>query len=268
MLDLVTYYAANLGVILAMMLLLWPISIRAGDPSFIDAVWPTGFIVLACSSALLSGQAEAASPVFAMVVIWGARLAIHLFLRWRREGMDRRYKVIMGRAKGNVHVFVLTYVFMMQGVLLWLVALPIQNAVGEGYHALGVLAWVGFALYALGLFFEVVGDWQLMKFKADPANEGQIMDRGLWRYTRHPNYFGDACLFWGIWLVAVDNGTGWWTAIGPAFLTFTLVKWSGAALLEKNLHKSRPGYADYVARTPGFIPWFPKPMPEAQNASE
>ncbi len=258
MMESLIFYASNLAVILAVMVLLWPISIRSGDPSFIDAVWPTGFIIIACSAAFFSGEAEVANPVFAMVTVWGARLAIHLFLRWRREGKDKRYEAIMARAKGNVHIFVLVYVFLMQGVLLWLVSLPIQNAVADGYHPLGTLALAGIGLYGLGLLFEVVGDWQLMQFKANPENAGKVMDRGLWRYTRHPNYFGDACVFWGIWLVAVDNGTGWWTAIGPAFLTFTLVKWSGAALLERNLKAHKPGYEDYITRTSGFIPWFPK----------
>ena len=251
------FYLSNLSVMVAVMVALWPISILRDDPSYIDSVWPLGFIILGVSSALLSGT-SLLQPVFVMTALWGSRLALHLFTRWLHEGADKRYKAIKARAKMNVHLFVLIYVFLMQGVLLWLVALPIQHSVAEAAPSLGLLAWFGIALFGLGFVFETVGDWQLRQFKNNPDNAGKIMDRGLWRYTRHPNYFGDACVFWGIWLVAVDNGTGYWTAIGPAFLTFTLVKWSGAALLEKNLKASRPGYVDYIERTPGFIPWFPK----------
>lgn len=256
----------NLGVMLAAMALLWPFSIRSNDPSYIDSVWPLGFILMAASAAVVSGTGAAAWPVIAMTTLWGLRLGVHLFIRWRREGPDKRYAAIRARAKINVHLFVLIYVFILQGVLLWLVSLPIQHAVAEGRAVLGAVAWAGIGVFSVGFLFETIGDWQLARFKADPANKGKIMDRGLWRYTRHPNYFGDACVFWGIWLVSVDNGTGWWTAIGPAFLTWTLMKWSGAALLERNLHESRPGYADYVSRTPGFIPWFPKKA-ELEQAS-
>ena len=253
-------YLLNLGFILLVMTGLWTLSIPRRDPSFIDSVWPLGFVLLAVSSALLAGwPLFGSSLVLPLVTLWGLRLATHLFLRWRKEGLDRRYADLMAKAPGGrVHLFNLVAVFLLQGSLLWLVALPVQHAVMEGARPLTGLAWAAIGLFALGFLFETIGDWQLARFKADPANKGQVMDRGLWRYTRHPNYFGDACVFWGLWLIAVSDGTGWWTAIGPAFLTWTLVKWSGAALLEKNLHESRPGYADYVRRTSGFIPWFPK----------
>jgi steroid 5-alpha reductase family enzyme len=256
--DTVQLILTNLGVMIAVMAALWPISIIRNDPSYIDSIWPIGFIIMAVSSVYVSGVGWSATPVLVMTTIWGLRLGLHLFTRWLKEGPDKRYVAIKARAKFNVHLFVLLYVFILQAILLWLVSLPIQHAVAEGAQPLGMIAFAGSALFAIGLGFETIGDWQLGRFKADPANKGQVMDEGLWRYTRHPNYFGDACVFWGIWLVSVDNGTGWWTAIGPAFLTFTLMKWSGAALLERGLHESRPGYAEYVARTPGFVPWFPK----------
>jgi len=112
----------------------------------------------------------------------------------------------------------------------------------------------------VGVFFEWLGDWQLARFRADPANEDKVMDRGLWRYTRHPNYFGDACAWWGIWLVAAEAGgeVAAVSVIGPAFLTFTLTRWSGKPLLEKGLARRRPGYAEYVARTSGFVPLPPR----------
>jgi steroid 5-alpha reductase family enzyme len=124
----------------------------------------------------------------------------------------------------------------------------------------GALGWAGVVAALAGIAFESIGDAQLRAFRADPANKGRVLDTGLWRYTRHPNYFGDALTWWGLWLVAADLGpeTALASVIGPLFLTFTLTRWSGKALLEKGLHKSRPAYADYVARTSGFIPWPPK----------
>ena len=254
-----TLILTNLAIMLGVMVALWPISVWRKDPSYIDSVWPLGFIVMGVSTALLTNQSlTATSLVLGLTAIWGLRLGGHLFTRWLHEGPDKRYKVLKAKAKFNPDLFVLIYVFLMQGVLLWLVSLPIQHAIAEGPKPLGPMGLAGLALFVTGFAFETIADWQLTRFKADPANAGQVMDRGLWRYTRHPNYFGDACVFWGIWVISVADGTGWWTLIGPAFLTFTLVKWSGAALLEKGMRKTRPGYADYIARTSGFVPWFPK----------
>lgn len=251
-------YWLNLALMLGVMVLLWPFSIARKDPSYVDSVWPLGFLFLALTSLAFVGVSAGVSIILPMVAMWSLRLGAHLFRRWRHEGADKRYQALMARARGNVHVFVLVTVFLMQGVLLWLVALPVQHGVMEAGQPINAMSLTGLALFLTGFLFETIGDYQLSRFKADPVNAGQVMDQGLWRYTRHPNYFGDACVFWGIWLVAVSDGTGWWTVVGPLFLTFTLVKWSGAALLEKNLHESRPGYADYVARTPGFVPWWPK----------
>jgi steroid 5-alpha reductase family enzyme len=117
---------------------------------------------------------------------------------------------------------------------------------------------IGIALAVLGIFFETVGDHQMANFKSDPANKGKAMDRGLWRYTRHPNYFGDCCVWWGLYLIAAETSLGIWSVFGPALLTWTLMKWSGAALLERRLQRSRPGYAEYVERTSSFFPWPPK----------
>ena len=153
-------------------------------------------------------------------------------------------------------------VFGPQALLLFMTSLPAQIGIlaAASPAPIGLLGWAGFALWLTGMVFESVGDAQLKAFRADPASKGKVLDTGLWRYTRHPNYFGDCCAWWGIWLVAAEGGA--WVAlaslIGPLFLTFTLTRWSGKPLLEKGLAKSRPGYADYVARTSGFIPWPPK----------
>jgi steroid 5-alpha reductase family enzyme len=182
--------------------------------------------------------------------------------RWRDHGPDRRYVALLGkaqerrgwsfaRASGQL-------VFATQAPLLMIVSLPAQLGQVDAAPPLGTLAMIGAALSLFGTAFEASGDLQLVRFKRDPANAGQVMDRGLWRYTRHPNYFGDACAWWGIWLVAAETTSGRWAIVGPLLLTWTLMKWSGAPTIEGKMARTKPGYADYVARTPGFVPWFPK----------
>jgi steroid 5-alpha reductase family enzyme len=143
-------------------------------------------------------------------------------------------------------------VFGLQAILAWLIAMPLMAAVA-GATPVGPLDYAGIALWALGMIFEAVGDWQLARFKADPANRGKVMDRGLWRYTRHPNYFGESCLWWGYYLLAVAAG-GWWTLFSPVLMTFLLLRVSGVALLEKDIGERRPAYRDYMRRTNAFIP--------------
>jgi steroid 5-alpha reductase family enzyme len=255
---------ANAALIAVVMLALWLVAVRIGDVSFIDAVWGAGMGLLAVASWWqLADPGPRAHLIAAMTLIWAVRLAIHLFLRWRQTGEDPRYARILSahKARGAYARGALTLAFGPQAVLLFITCLPAQMGVlASGGAAFGALAWAGLGLWLLGMAFETVGDWQLARFRADPASKGRLLDTGLWRYTRHPNYFGDACVWWGIWLAAAD--AGWWVALaslpGPLFLTFTLTRWSGKPLLERGLAKSRPGYADYVARTSGFIPWPPK----------
>jgi steroid 5-alpha reductase family enzyme len=250
----------NLLLVMTLMTGLWLISIALKDVSFIDSFWAYGMVIVAATSyGLADGVPQRQQLLLVLTAIWGLRLGTYLFLRWRREGADRRYVALLSKAPGNPHVFSLTKVFLLQGVLLWLVTLPVQlGQLAQAPAVLGPLAYAGAALALVGIAFESIGDWQLARFKADPANAGQVMDRGLWRYTRHPNYFGDACVWWGLYLIAAETALGRWTIISPLFLTFILIKWSGAALLERRLKRSRPGYEDYVARTSGFIPWPPK----------
>ncbi len=257
--------AVNFLVDLFCMLLLWRVAVRIGDVSFIDAVWGGGMAVLAAVSWLqLPEPGPRAGLIGAMALIWGVRLAAHLFSRWRESGEDPRYAKMLGKARerGAFARAALTVVFGPQALLLFLVSLPAQLGVLSASSPAPIksLAWAGFTLWLLGVTFETVGDAQLKAFRHDPASRGKVLNSGLWRYTRHPNYFGDACAWWGIWLAAAEAGP--WIALaslpGPLFLTFTLTKWSGKPLLERGLAKTRPGYADYVARTSGFIPWPPK----------
>ena len=255
----------NAAVVVGMMLALWLFAVRIRDVSFIDAVWGAGMAAVAAVSWIqMADPGARAGLIAAMAVIWGLRLGVHLLTRWRGHGEDPRYARMLGKAKerGQYARAALTVVFAPQALLLFVTCLPAQLGVLASPEPapLGALAWAGFALWLAGMVFETAGDAQLKAFRADPANKGRVLDTGLWRYTRHPNYFGDCCVWWGIWLAAAEAGP--WIAlaslIGPLFLTFTLTRWSGKPLLEKGLARSRPGYADYVARTSGFVPWPPK----------
>ena len=255
----------NAGVALAAMLVLWGIAARIGDVSFIDAVWGGAMALLAAVSWLQLDEPGARATLIAgMTLLWGARLGWHLLTRWRASGEDPRYARILGkaRASGRYASAALTRVFGPQAVLLFVTCLPAQLGVlaSPDPAPIGCLAMAGAALWLLGVVFETVGDAQLARFRADPASKGKVLDTGLWRYTRHPNYFGDTCVWWGVWLASAECGWGVALAgiVGPLFVTFTLTRWSGKPLLEKGLAKSRPGYADYVKRTSGFIPLPPK----------
>ena len=245
----------------------WIVSVALKNASIVDIVWGAGFVVVAWVMQLtIDGDSTRQWIVTSLVTIWGVRLAVHLITRWRREGEDPRYKKIMGHAmetKGwSWAKTALLMVFLTQAPLLFITSLPAQLGIWAsegGRWVMGPIAWAGVVIAMIGIIFETVGDAQLKAFRSNPANKGKVLDTGLWRYTRHPNYFGDACTWWGIWLVAAETGpAGWVSIIGPIFLTFTLTKWSGKPLLERSLKKNRPDYAAYIERTSGFFPWPPK----------
>ncbi|WP_417469071.1 DUF1295 domain-containing protein [Maricaulis sp.] len=262
MTEVITLLGSNLVMLVGVMLALWAISIPLKDVSFIDSFWAFGFILVAGLSFVLTPDGAGARKLLllGLTAIWGLRLGGYLFWRWRKEGPDKRYVALLKQAKpGTEHWHSFKFVFMMQAVLLWIVSLPVQlGQISATPAALGPVAFLGAALALTGIFFESVGDWQMARFKGDPANAGKVMDQGLWRYTRHPNYFGDACVWWGLYLIAAETQAGWAAIIGPVVLTGLLVKWSGAALLERRMKRSRPEYEDYIARTSSFIPMPPK----------
>jgi len=249
----------NFAAVLAMMLVLWGFSIALGDVSFIDSFWAFGFVLVACVTQRLfpfGGMHQYVLNI--LVIVWGMRLGLYLLWRWRREGADGRYVAMRNKAKGNPHVMTLKNVFLLQAVLLWLVSTSIQLGAYGAVGPLGPLALTGTVLCVLGIVFETLGDWQLMRFKSNAANKGQVLDTGLWRYTRHPNYFGDLCFWWGAYLIACEAPYGWMSLPGPLMMSFLLIRWSGAALLERRVQRSRPAYADYMRKTSAFLPWFPK----------
>ncbi|WP_372789086.1 DUF1295 domain-containing protein [Paraconexibacter sp.] len=253
-----TVLLACAGALAVLMVGAWLVSLRIKDVSIVDPIWGYAYVVVAVVALLAGDGDEGRRTLIAVLVgLWGLRLGGYLTLRKLREsGEDYRY-VEMREKHGDAFPLVsLGMVFGLQGVLVLVVSLPVTGAaVQDG--GLGLLTWIGVALWAIGLFFEAVGDAQLARFKADPANEGQVMDRGLWRYTRHPNYFGDFCVWWGIYLVALQAGA-WWAVIGPLVMTQLLMRTSGKDRLEKTIGKRRPGYEEYVRRTSGFFPAPPK----------
>lgn len=248
-----------LGAILALMSGVWAWSVRVRNASIIDGWWGLGFVFLAAIAVWQSPiTTTRAVVVLALVSLWGARLSWHIVVRNHGAGEDPRYAAMRA---GHGEAFwwrSLFTVFWLQAVLLWIIAWPLEVAItAQEPRELGAADMVGVALFALGFAFESVGDWQLARFKADPANKGRVLDRGLWRYTRHPNYFGDATLWWGLGCFGLATGA-WWVLVSPALMTVLLVKVSGVALLEKGLSHSKPGYRDYVARTNAFLPWWPR----------
>ncbi len=250
---------SNFILLMACMLVLWLISIPVRDVSFVDTFWAAGFIIVAGATyAMTGGGTERRKLLLLITAIWGARLATYLFLRWRREGPDGRYVSLLKKAPGNVHMQSLKKVFLIQGPLLWTVSLPVQlGQIQVEPSSLGILTWFGTALAVVGIFFEAIGDHQMSAFKSDPDNQGKVMDQGLWRYTRHPNYFGDCCVWWGLFLLAAETSLGRWSLIGPVLITWILVRWSGVPLLERRLQRTRPGYVEYLQQTSSFIPWPP-----------
>ena len=247
------------GAIAVCMVALWLLSLALRAASIVAIFWGLGYVIVAGVSFLWTDGGSARRPLLlAMVSLWGLRLGVFLFRRNRGHGEDPRY-VAMRRAWGARFPWVsLVTVFALQGTLMWIVSLPVQLGMAAPGGGLGILDALGVALFAVGLAFEGIGDAQLARFRSDPANAGKVMDRGLWRYTRHPNYFGDACAWWGVGLVAFSTPYGAWGIIGPALMTFFLLRVSGVALLERSIHKRRPEYVDYVKRTSAFFPRPPR----------
>jgi steroid 5-alpha reductase family enzyme len=231
---------------------------RIGRVSVVDVAWGVGLIAVALVCALVAGTWQSWLLVV-LVAVWGGRLSWHIFRRARGHGEDPRYREMMGGTLAEVGFGVaVRKVFLIQGVAIWFVGLPLQAAAVAG-PAWSPLVWVGAAIWLVGVVFESVGDAQLAAYKADP-DRGPVMDRGLWAWTRHPNYFGDACVWWGIWL-AGGLASGWLPGLlslpAPVAMTYFLVFATGARLLERTMMQ-RPGYAEYAARTPMFLPRPPR----------
>jgi steroid 5-alpha reductase family enzyme len=251
--------AITAGAVLVLILGTWVLGRTLGRFNVIDVAWGLGFVVVAwVAYAVSAGHGDDTRRLLmaVLVTLWGGRLAGYIAWRSRGKGEDPRYAdMLEGHADPARRAL---GIFLTQAVAIWFVSLPVQVAMFERDEP-GLLLYVGTAVWAIGFFFESVGDWQLSRFRADPASQGQVMNHGLWRYTRHPNYFGDACTWWGIFLIAAERWPGVLTVVAPVIMTLLLTKGSGARILEKHM-SGRDGWDEYAKRTSGF---FPRPPTKA-----
>lgn len=252
-----TVYFLGLAALLGAASVTWLLSLVKRDVSIVDSLWSPMFLLAGIVYATsLPEPGPRTGLALALVAIWALRLCIHVSYRNWGEPEDRRYQEIRRNNQPHFAFKSLYLVFGLQALLAWIISLPLLAAMA-GSAPLKPLDFAAVALWGVGLVFEAGADYQLTRFKADPANRGRVMDRGLWRYSRHPNYFGDCCIWWGFYLLAVAAG-GWWSLPAPLLMTFLLLRVSGVSLLEKDITERRPGYRDYVARTNAFIPWPPR----------
>lgn len=250
-------YLWGLAAVLLAGVITWLISLVKQDVSIVDALWPLMFIITVWVYAAATPQPGPRAALLLMLVnLWALRLAGYITWRNWGEPEDRRYQEIRRRNEPNFAFKSLYLVFGLQAFLAWIISLPLLGGIAT-QSPVGLLDGAGVLLWLTGLVFEAGGDWQLARFKADPANRGQVMDRGLWRYTRHPNYFGDFCVWWGFYLIALAGGA-WWSILSPLLMSFFLLKVSGVALLEKDIGERRPAYRVYIARTNAFFPGPPR----------
>jgi steroid 5-alpha reductase family enzyme len=251
-------FLANLLAIAMAVTALWGVSLLRRDASIIDIFWGLGFVLVAWNSLNISGVSSPRTLLLVLLIsVWGLRLSS--YLAWRNLGKpeDYRYAAMREHHGKRFPLVSLLTVFVLQGALMWIISLPFQVGIVR-IQEWNVLATVGVVLYAVGVFFEAVGDYQLARFKANPGNKGRVMDKGLWRYTRHPNYFGDFLVWWGFYLLAAEPRSWWWTIIGPLLMSWLLIRVSGVRLLETSLRSRVTGYAAYVGSTSAFFPLPPK----------
>ncbi len=247
-------------IIFALITALWLLSLYLKDSSIVDIFWGTGFVI--ANWIYFSQTPEGAEArkwlISLLVTIWGLRLSIYILLRNWGKGEDYRYANWRKQA-GNAWWWRSYFkVFLLQGVIMWIVSAPLLAAqINSTPKPLFILDFLGTIVWGIGFFFEAVGDWQLARFKTNPQNKDKLLTSGVWRYTRHPNYFGDAAQWWGFYLVAAAAG-GFWTIFSPLLMTWLIVKVSGVAMLEGTLKETKPGYAEYVKSTNAFLPWFPR----------
>ncbi len=258
--NFIETYLWAFPLIMAMMTLVWIGSVIQKNASIVDPFWGLGFVLAAWYYFLEAGDFfdTRSYLVAALVTVWGTRLSMYLFLRNLGKAEDYRYREFREKYGPHRYWWVSFFqVFLLQGFLLWLVSAPLLGAM---YYSSGQLWWLDYvavAIWLIGFVFEAGGDFQLARFKANPANKGKVLQSGFWKYTRHPNYFGDSAVWWAYGLFAFA-GDAYLTALGSVLMTFLIIKISGVALLEKSQKNKKPEYVDYIRRTSAFIPWFPK----------
>jgi steroid 5-alpha reductase family enzyme len=259
MFDTLAIMGWNLAAVSAVMIVGWLISLACKNVTIVDSLWGLGFVLIAWLTFFMAdGYYGRQVLIVALVTAWGLRLC--LYLSWRNwgKGEDPRYGGWRKESGKRFWLVSLFKVFILQALFLWVISLSLQ--IGLLARTPDRLTWLdglGIFIWAAGFVFESVGDWQLARFKSNPASKGRVMDRGLWAYTRHPNYFGEFLIWWGIFLIALSTPNGGWTILSPIIITAVLLKMTGIPLTEQELVKKRPGYSDYVKRTSAFVPWFP-----------
>lgn len=258
--TLIAELPANAAIVGALMLVLWVVSVIRVDASIVDPWWSMAFLFVAGRTAVGQPLTPARVLLLGLVVVWAVRLWAFLLVRNAGRGEDPRYRAFRERFGPERYWWVsLFQVFGLQGLLVLIIASPLVVAfAAPGVGPIGPWSVLGAVLVLVGLGFEAVGDWQLARWKASAPERGAVFDRGLWRYTRHPNYFGEAVLWWGFWLSSLPAPEGVATVFAPVLMTYLLLRVSGVSLLEDGMRRTKPAYADYVDRTSAFFPWPPR----------
>lgn len=269
MVEFLSIYGTAGLAILGFMVALWLLSLRLKDASIVDIFWGTGFVITTWIFFLLTPDGFLPRKLLVVILtsIWGLRLSIYIFLRNRGRGEDFRYQKWRQESGHNWWWYSFFKVFALQGFLMWLISIPLLTAqVSSTVQTFTWLDILGAVAWVVGFIFEAGGDWQLSRFKTNPENKGKVLNRGLWRYTRHPNYFGDAAQWWGFFLIAAAAG-GYWTIYSPILMTLLLRNVSGVSMLERTLKDTKPGYKEYIENTNAFFPWFPRQPKNPGNKS-
>ena len=252
----ISLFGWNVALVFGLMTALWVVSVRLRDASIVDPCWSIAFLLVTVHTALRTGVTPPKVLLLFVVGTWSLRLWLHLLLRSRGKPEDPRYASFRRRYGPDRYWWVSFFqVFLLQGCLVLLISAPLQLAAAAAPPGhLAAIDGVGLVIFTVGFLFETVADWQLQSFRRDPANRDKVIDSGLWRWSRHPNYFGEALLWWGFWLLALGQPLGWATVLAPALMAFLLLRVSGVTMLDAHLKSSKPGYEDYVRRTSAFVP--------------
>jgi steroid 5-alpha reductase family enzyme len=258
--DTIFILGINFAVVLTLMLTGWVVSLIYRNVTIVDSLWGLGFVLITWMTFFLSQGFFGRKLLIALLVsAWGLRLSLHLSRRNWGHGEDPRYAEWRKRSGERFWLVSLFKVFLLQAVFLWAIALSLQwGQLSSRPAALTLFDLAGASVWLIGFFFEAVADHQLARFKENPSNRGRVMDRGLWAYSRHPNYFGESLMWWGIFLITLSTAAGWWTVVSPVIITIVLLKMTGVTLMEKSIVHTRPGYRAYIEKTNAFLPWFPK----------
>jgi len=247
-------------LIIVLMTFLWIISIFIRNVSIVDIFWGLGFVIVSGVYFVHApGNEGRKLLVLILTLIWGTRLSGYIAWRNHGRGEDFRYREFRKKYGENRYWWISYFqTFLLQGVLMWLISAPLLAAQFYSSGSFpGILDIAGGVVWLTGFIFEAGGDYQMARFRANPENRGKILDRGFWRLTRHPNYFGDSAVWWGYALICISAGS-YIPVLGSVLMTAMIIKVSGVALLEKSLKEVKPGYKEYIEKTSAFIPWFPK----------